>query len=179
MEMDDPSWQSIAAAIDELKGGRGGRETLCPRGREGAGETAPAVPVAVGETGCRGGGAMAAGVGEEAGCWPTGWSWQRARVCSCCPCEAVAQWSLGRLAAPAWSLIAGGWWLGPGRVGLGRWPAGARPHGACAVRVGRWAPGRPCGCRGRHLGQGARRVAGARWQLDAAASGCRRAVVGT
>jgi hypothetical protein len=61
MEMDGPS---VAAAIDKRKGGRGGRETPCPGGREGAG-AAPAVPAAVGETDCRGGGATAAGVGED------------------------------------------------------------------------------------------------------------------
>jgi hypothetical protein len=59
--MDGPS---VAAAIDKRKGGRGGRETPCPGGREGAG-AAPAVPAAVGETDCRGGGATAAGVGED------------------------------------------------------------------------------------------------------------------
>jgi hypothetical protein len=59
--MDGPS---VAAAIDKRKGGRGGRETPCPRGQEGAG-AAPAVPAAVGETACRGGGATAAGVGED------------------------------------------------------------------------------------------------------------------
>jgi hypothetical protein len=55
---------SVAAAIDKRKGGRGGRETPCPGGREGAG-AAPVVPAAVGETDCRGGGATAAGVGED------------------------------------------------------------------------------------------------------------------
>ena len=59
--MDGPS---VAAAIDKRKGGRGGRETPCPGGREGAG-AAPVVPAAVGETDCRGGGATAAGVGED------------------------------------------------------------------------------------------------------------------
>lgn len=57
-------WTARRAAIDKRKGGRGGRETPCPRGREGAG-AAPAVPAAVGETGCRGGGATAARVGES------------------------------------------------------------------------------------------------------------------
>jgi hypothetical protein len=59
--MDGPS---VAAAIDKHKGGRGGRETPCPGGREGAG-AALAVPAVVGETGCRGGGATTAGVGES------------------------------------------------------------------------------------------------------------------
>jgi hypothetical protein len=59
--MDDPS---VAAAIDKRKGGRGGRETPCPGGREGAG-AAPAVPAVIGETACRGGGATTAGVGED------------------------------------------------------------------------------------------------------------------
>jgi hypothetical protein len=59
--MDDPS---VAAMIDKHKGGRGGRETPCPGGREGAG-AAPAILAAVDETGCRGGGATAAGVGES------------------------------------------------------------------------------------------------------------------